>query len=431
MTQPPEAPPPPMQAPDAPEAPDAQDDRSDRYTDANGFIDVRKLMAAFTFEEHVRRADDYFKVMADPWIHILRKPFHEPQDTRANLAGFAAVLEMAKIRTGQRVVDFGCGAGWLSQALSLMRCIPVGLDVSEEVLKVARAAVDEHPLLRSQDITFLAIGETTIPLDDESVDRIICFDSFHHVTNQQAYLREFHRILRPGGLAAFHEPGPRHSTSEMSQSEMRNFAVVENDIVIEDIARMAEEIGFKDLRLAAFTESPVMLDMTAFLRGVGRRGGFRFYHGLGRTLMAQSCEKRVFVIRKAGETDGDSRFRDRLGAALTVDSHSFDQATRRLTARLTVRNTGTGYWLASGVAAGAVNLSARIILADGKREADAARFPVAAAATPSGQARMVEVSLEIPYAAGDDFAVEFDLVSELVAWFSDLGMPPLALRVTV
>ena len=408
----------------------ALDDRSDQYTDRKGFIDVAKLIATFSFEEHVRRADNYFKGITDPWEFLLRKPFHEPGDSRASLAGFAAVLEMTRIRRGHRVVDFGCGAGWLSMALALMRCTAIGLDVSEQVLAIARAAVAEHPALSQSDISFQTIGEKTIGLADESVDRIVCFDSFHHVSNQAAYLREFHRILKPGGLAAFHEPGPRHSAQPLSQYEMRTFAVVENDIVIEDIARIAETIGFLDLRLAAFTESPIMLDMKTYLRGVEGRERDDFYKRLGMAIMSQSYEKRVFVMRKAGETDSDSRFPDNLGAAFVVESHGFDPATRRLSVRLRLRNTGKGYWLASGVESGAVNLAVRALNPDGTKGAELNRFPVAPAITPAGGERVVEIALEIPNAAAEGFAVEFDLVSEGIAWFSGHGVAPGRLDVS-
>jgi len=403
-------------------------DRSDQYRDQTGFIDVKKLIAAYSFDEHVQRADDYFKSIEDPWVHQLRKPFHEFQDSRATLAGFSAVLEVAKLRVGHRVVDFGCGTGWLSMALALMRCTPIGLDVSQEALNIARGAVEEHPLLRRLDITFDVIGETMIGLEDASVDRIICFDSFHHVSDQATYLQEFHRILRPGGLAVFHEPGPRHSASKASQEEMANFAVIENDIIIEDIARTAQAIGFQDLRLAAFTESPILLDMGTYLRGVERRGGFGFYHRMGKALMAQGYEKRVFVMRKAGETDADSRFPERLGAKVTVKTHNFDAASRTLSAEVSVKNTGNGVWLASGAAAGAVNLAATIMQADGAQRSEAARFPIAVADTPAGVEQVVMVTLQIPESYGEAFVIELDLVSELITWFSEQGFPPTQIK---
>jgi hypothetical protein len=50
-------------------------DKSAQYTAADGMIDVKKLIAAYSFEEHAERADKYFDAVTDPWAHHLRKPF--------------------------------------------------------------------------------------------------------------------------------------------------------------------------------------------------------------------------------------------------------------------------------------------------------------------------------------------------------------------
>lgn len=70
---------------------------------------------------------------------------------------------------------------------------------------------------------------------------------------------------------------------------------------------------------------------------------------MGKAFTAQGYEKRVFVIRKAGETDADSRFPERLGAKITVTTHSFDPVSRMLSAEVSVKNTGNGLWLAQAL----------------------------------------------------------------------------------
>ena len=42
-------------------------------------------------------------------------------------------------------------------------------------------------------------------------------------------------VLKPGGMVGLSEPGPHHSKTAQSQMEMRQFKVLENDIIIEDI----------------------------------------------------------------------------------------------------------------------------------------------------------------------------------------------------
>jgi ubiquinone/menaquinone biosynthesis C-methylase UbiE len=94
---------------------------------------------------------------------------------------------------------------------------------------------------------FLHFDGHKINLPDESVDRIICHDAFHHVPNQKEVISELGRVLKRGGIAGFSEPGRFHSQSPQSQSEMRNFNVLENDIIPTEIFSLAREYGFDDM----------------------------------------------------------------------------------------------------------------------------------------------------------------------------------------
>jgi ubiquinone/menaquinone biosynthesis C-methylase UbiE len=82
-----------------------------------------------------------------------------------------------------------------------------------------------------------------LPLDDASVDRVICFDAFHHVRDQAATLQEFARVLRPGGRIAMLEPGPNHSRTPQSQMEMSLYKVIENDVDMQMIMAAAQSAG--------------------------------------------------------------------------------------------------------------------------------------------------------------------------------------------
>ncbi|MET0338656.1 MAG: class I SAM-dependent methyltransferase [Caulobacter sp.] len=389
------------------------------YTDESGFIDVKKLIEAYPFEDHVRRADEYFRTIDNPWDHHFRKPFHEVNDTAATLSGFAAVLKVGKFKPGLTVADFGCGAGWLSAALSMMRCRPIGLDISEGGLEMARRFVDESPLLRTQDIRFEAIREEkSVPLEDASVDRLICFDSFHHVSDQAAYLQEFHRVLAPGGLAIFHEPGPRHSRTDQSQMEMREFAVIENDIFIEEIWANAQKAGFVGIEMAIFNDHPLTMSLEGFNRGIRGLLAPWTYYKLGRQLMQQTYDKRVFVLRKAGSLDANSRFADQLDGRMSLVEQSFEPEQRVFTAVLDVANTGLGSWLSSSAGFGAVNLGLNAVGEKAmKAYPDSIHLPVSSEITHAGQTQRVTVSAVIPWQLGPEFTVEIQLVSESVAWF--------------
>lgn len=99
-----------------------------------------------------------------------------------------------------RLLDVGCGTGWL---LALTASWPtaerlVGLDASPEMLTKLEAKIAAAP-----DPTKLQAvhGDAEhLPFEDGSFDVLTCCNSFHHYPNQAGAIREFHRVLRPGGL---------------------------------------------------------------------------------------------------------------------------------------------------------------------------------------------------------------------------------------
>jgi|tagenome__1003787_1003787.scaffolds.fasta_scaffold20861706_2 SAM-dependent methyltransferase len=103
-----------------------------------------------------------------------------------------------------RVLDFGCGAGRLSQALAEHADQVVGLDVSPPMLDTARA-LDRSDgrcvFVLSQDPDLRALPEG-------SFDLVFTERVLQHLPRPvlERYLAEFVRVLRPGGVAWLHVP---------------------------------------------------------------------------------------------------------------------------------------------------------------------------------------------------------------------------------
>jgi SAM-dependent methyltransferase len=101
------------------------------------------------------------------------------------------------------VLDAGCGQG-RSFKLLCERFAPeriIAIDAEERCLERARAEVGRERL--PVDVRFGTLG--TIDLPDDSVDLLFCHQTFHHLAHQERALREFYRVLKPGGLFLFAE----------------------------------------------------------------------------------------------------------------------------------------------------------------------------------------------------------------------------------
>ena len=100
-------------------------------------------------------------------------------------------------------VDFGCGLGRVSRWLATCFAHVVGVDISPKMLELAEMHNAQRP-----PITFVHGNEANIPLATSSADFIHSIIALQHIPQvlQRLYLREFTRLVRPGGCLYFQIP---------------------------------------------------------------------------------------------------------------------------------------------------------------------------------------------------------------------------------
>jgi 2-polyprenyl-3-methyl-5-hydroxy-6-metoxy-1,4-benzoquinol methylase len=123
--------------------------------------------------------------------------------------GEAEISEMLKVADDlgepvrrERALDFGCGVGRLSRPLAERFRECVALDISEGMVKLARELNEDRPNCRFLVNAAPDLGQ----LESESFDLVYSSLVLQHMPSVEvveAYVGEFLRILRPGGLAVF------------------------------------------------------------------------------------------------------------------------------------------------------------------------------------------------------------------------------------
>jgi len=107
-------------------------------------------------------------------------------------------LALMDLQPTDRVLDVGCGTGWLCRMLA--RLVPegrvVGIDVSDQMVQRARAASSAFP-----NVEFLAGGADQIPWQDSFFTKVISVESAYYWPDPAAGIREIHRVLASGGTA--------------------------------------------------------------------------------------------------------------------------------------------------------------------------------------------------------------------------------------
>ena len=104
------------------------------------------------------------------------------------------------------VLEIGCGSGRITRALSEVFGQVYAVDISGEMIRQARQSLQDRPNAH----VFQNSGADLSVLNDIRVDFAFSFIVFQHIPSREvirSYVREVHRLLRPGGLFKFQVQG--------------------------------------------------------------------------------------------------------------------------------------------------------------------------------------------------------------------------------
>jgi len=104
-------------------------------------------------------------------------------------------------RPGETLLDVMCGTGTL--ALALADAVGVGGQVVGADLSPGMLAVARNRAVGQTNLSFVEADATALPLVDMTFDGVACASGLFFVPDMEAALREWRRVLRPGGRVAF------------------------------------------------------------------------------------------------------------------------------------------------------------------------------------------------------------------------------------
>ncbi len=119
-----------------------------------------------------------------------QRPLHELNPARLGYVGARVALR------GARVLDVGCGAGLLSEAMAREGARVTALDLAPELVEVARL----HLLESGLDVDYRLQSVEAIALEQPGAfDAITCMEMLEHVPDPESVLQACATLLAPGG----------------------------------------------------------------------------------------------------------------------------------------------------------------------------------------------------------------------------------------
>ena len=96
-----------------------------------------------------------------------------------------------------RVLDVGCGAGFTAKFLVENNCSVVGIDISTEMLKLARKRVPE--------VEFLEMDMSDLSFPTDSFDGIVSLYAIFHIAKEKHFslFQNFYNLIKPRGIIFF------------------------------------------------------------------------------------------------------------------------------------------------------------------------------------------------------------------------------------
>ncbi len=138
---------------------------------------------------HLRGVARYWDAVANRYLALYRDELARKPYDREVLDAFAE-----RVGAGGRACDAGCGpCGHVAAHLASRGLEVLGVDLSPRCVALARI---EQPALR-----FEVMDMGALALEDGALDGVIAYYAFHYQpkVTLPAVVREFHRVLRPGG----------------------------------------------------------------------------------------------------------------------------------------------------------------------------------------------------------------------------------------
>ena len=385
------------------------------------------------------RRTDSFNAAAEAYFargdrdYLLGKPFTDRVFFARHLFVLGVLFHWLRVTPGEVVLDMGAGSCWLSHHLNRFGCKTISADVSATALGIGRELFESDPHTNwAVQPEFVVYDGHRLPLEDGSVDKVVVYDAFHHIPNAEAVLRELARVLRKGGIIGMREPGRFHAAAEKSLAEVREFGVLENDIVLEDIERLGRRCG-----LDRTTIIPLTIDDSIEV-SASELGGFMRARNL-RALWEPLCTALVetnFILMYKGKAIPDTRRPGVLHARIVpqaLDTPLRTQVGQPLALRLQIENAGDTLWLAGTPGRpGWTRLGIRLHAADAATTLIDGEWHRASLPCDVAPGDVVAVQVELPALdTPGDYHLVCDLVAEEVAWFADFNSPTARLQLRV
>lgn len=379
-------------------------------------------------------AERHHYLYTKPFYNLANKPPKHAGDgmdaeTFRHFCDFANIAVTLAMPAGARLLDVGCGSGWLGEYFARLGYDVTGTDISPELIEIARERVERVPYAADHETPlrcrFLVHDAEASPLAEE-FDAVVCYDSLHHFEDERAVIRNLAAMTRYGG-SLFILEGDRPPVGSATEEElidvMRRYETLESPFSREYLRALLDEHGF------AVVGDYVSVN-GLFRRETLEEGRLRVEPPEVNYLL---CKKVVAEEGRRASSIPDTRSPSAPAARLSfTETWPGEVAPGALTTRtLVVENTGDTLWLVGPAEqVGSCMLGVRLSDESGAIVQERHGTPPLPRSLAPRESVSLRFELRAPHTSGL-YALKLDMVAQHVCWFEQRGSEPLVLQFRV
>ncbi len=206
--------------------------------------------------------NDYYNTLGNRWYTAFNDPVALLRlESKAKVPWILAQMKLMgydllnpqKETMGLKILDVGCGAGFLSNELAQIgnaaQIQVTGIDLSLDSLTVAKKFDS------TSTVNYVEANAMRLPFENGQFDIVTAMDFLEHVEDPQAVIAEISRVLKPGGLFFFHTFNRNpiahfviiKLVEALVQNTPKNLHVIELFIKPEELDKFCQNQGLRTL----------------------------------------------------------------------------------------------------------------------------------------------------------------------------------------
>lgn len=175
-------------------------------------------------------------------------------------------------RSSGRLLDIGCGAGFVLWHLGRFFDQAFGVDVDSRALALGRAHVDAG----------FSVGDAEcLPFPDRSFRTVVSTDAFEHIPDDRRAVREIYRVLEPGGACVIYAPSVEGLLSDTALAglfhDKDDHMLDHRTYALSGLVRLVEDAGLV-VETKGYHNVLVQETVTQVLKGILRLLGKEYRH---------------------------------------------------------------------------------------------------------------------------------------------------------